>query len=259
MAAAAPITCCLKDGVKAGLFQINQYGYAMPDDKPHILIVDDDDRLRSLLKKYLHEQGFMVTGAAEAMEASRKLERFIFDAMILDVMMPGQSGFDMLAEQRERLTMPVLMLSAMGESDDRIRGLEIGAEDYMAKPFEPKELVLRIRALLKRTQAQKARSQVVTFGEFRFDMASGQLRRGPELVYLTSSELALLKLLAANTGKPVSREELGRCMPGVANERAVDVQVTRLRKKIEDSEGKPVYLQTIRGAGYVLYGEGGRK
>jgi two-component system phosphate regulon response regulator OmpR len=222
----------------------------------HILVVDDDDRLRALLKKFLHEQGFMVTAAADAAEASRKLERFVFDLMILDVMMPGQSGLEMLAAKRSQLAMPVLMLSAMGDSEDRIRGLEMGAEDYVAKPFEPKELVLRIRALLRRTPARSGKAKIIAFGEYRFDLGSSQLRRGDELIYLTSSEMALLKLLAENAGKPVSREDLGRLMPGNPNERTVDVQVTRLRKKIEETEGKPLYLQTVRGAGYVLYVEG---
>lgn len=229
----------------------------MPESTPHILIVDDDDRLRSLLKKFLHEQGFIVTAAADAAEALRKLDRFMFDLMILDVMMPGQSGLDMLAQQRRLLSMPVLMLSAMGESEDRIRGLETGAEDYVSKPFEPKELVLRIRALLRRAQAHEIKDKIKIFGHFRFDLGSGQLKRGQDPVYLTSNEAALLRLLAENAGSPVSREELGRHMPGVANERTVDVQITRLRKKIEESEGKPVYLQTIRGSGYVLYAEDG--
>lgn len=228
----------------------------MPEPKPHILVVDDDDRLRALLKKFLHEQGFMVTVAADAAEACRKLGRFAFDLMILDVMMPGQSGVEMLSARRAEIAMPVIMLSAMGESDDRIRGLEVGAEDYVSKPFEPKELVLRIRALLRRSTAPQPRARTVCFGEYRFDLATSQLRRGDILIALTSAETAMLKLLADNAGKPVSREELAKQMQGAPNERAIDVQVTRLRKKIEESEGKPIYLQTIRGAGYVLYAEG---
>jgi two-component system phosphate regulon response regulator OmpR len=219
-------------------------------------VVDDDDRLRALLKKFLHEQGFMVTVAADAAEACRKLRRFAFDLMILDVMMPGQSGVEMLSAQRADIAMPVIMLSAMGESDDRIRGLEVGAEDYVSKPFEPKELVLRIRALLRRSSAPQTRLRSVCFGEYRFDLATSQLRRGDMLIALTSAETAMLKLLADNAGKPVSREELAKQMQGLPNERAIDVQVTRLRKKIEESEGKPVYLQTVRGAGYVLYAQG---
>jgi two-component system, OmpR family, phosphate regulon response regulator OmpR len=228
----------------------------MADAKSHILVVDDDDRLRALLKRFLREQGFMVTVAADADEACRKLSNFVFDLMILDVMMPGRTGLELLTELKEKTRMPVLMLSAMGESEDRIRGLEIGAEDYVAKPFEPKELVLRIRAILRRAQTQpQPKIKSIMFGDYHFDLASSQLKRGNENIALTSGELAILKLLAENAGKPVSRDELARSGGG-GNERTVDVQITRLRKKIEESEGKPVYLQTVRGAGYVLYAEG---
>lgn len=222
------------------------------EHKPHILVVDDDDRLRALLKKFLSEQGFMVTSASGAAEARRKMQWFMFDLMILDVMMPGETGLDLLASLKENLT-PVLMLSAMGETDDRIRGLEVGAEDYLVKPFEPKELVLRARALLRRSAVQKEKAKTISFGDFVFDLSASQLKRGSEMVPLTSSEAAMLKLLAETPGKPVAREALSKLMPGGASERSVDVQITRLRKKIEESEGKPVYLQTIRGAGYVLY------
>src|SRR5688572_28617150 len=141
-----------------------------PEHKPHILVVDDDDRLRALLKKFLREQGFMVTAAADAEEARRHLAEFIFDLMVLDVMMPGQSGLELLASLKGKISLPVLMLSAMGESDDRIRGLEMGAEDYVAKPFEPKELVLRIRALLRRAASRNDKVRVVAFGDYRFDL-----------------------------------------------------------------------------------------
>lgn len=219
-------------------------------DKPHILVVDDDDRLRSLLKKFLCEQGFIVT-TAESTEAAKHLRQwFIFDLMILDVMMPYQTGTQWLAV--EKMTTPVLMLSALGEPDHRINGLEVGAEDYLTKPFEPKELVLRIRAILRRTQEQKTRNKWLGFGDYRFDLHTGQLRRGEEAVYLTSSEVDCLKMLARNAGSPVSRETLASLLPEGSNERSVDVQMSRLRKKIEASEGKPVHLQTIRGAGYVL-------
>jgi two-component system phosphate regulon response regulator OmpR len=217
----------------------------------HILVVDDDDRLRALLKKFLSEQGFMVTAAADAAEARRKMAWYAFDLVVLDVMMPGESGLDLLAS----LPGPVLMLSAMGEADDRIKGLEVGAEDYLVKPFEPKELVLRIKTILRRNALQQEKLRSVAFGEFRFDVGASLLKRGQENVALTSNEAAILRLLAENSGKPVSREELSKHMPGVANERTVDVQITRLRKKIEESEGKPVYLQTVRGAGYVLYAD----
>ena len=220
--------------------------------KPHILIVDDDDRLRALLKKFLNEQGFMVTGAADSGEARRRLGWFIFDLIVLDVMMPGDSGLMLLESLRAAPPAPVLMLSAMGEADDRIKGLEIGAEDYLAKPFEPRELVLRIRAILRRAAVQEERTKNVAFGEYRFDASAGQLKRGKENIPLTSSEMAILKRLAENAGSPIARAELSGLI-SAGSERAVDVQITRLRKKIGEGTGKPVYLQTVRGAGYVLY------
>jgi len=223
----------------------------MTEPKPHILVVDDDDRLRKLLKKFLHEQGFMVSEAADAQQARARLKWFTFDAMVLDVMMPGQTGLEFL-DSLNGSAPPTLMLSAMGEVDDRIQGLEKGAEDYLVKPFEPKELVLRIRTILRRNAQAKASAQV-RFGDYVFDMDTAQLRRADEAIALTSTESSLLKLLAEQVGKPVSREELAKFMPTAGNERTVDVQITRLRKKIGDSEGKPLHLQTVRGAGSVLY------
>jgi two-component system phosphate regulon response regulator OmpR len=222
------------------------------ETKPHLLIVDDDDRLRALLKKFLHEQGFMVTAARDAAEARRKLEWFVFDLMVLDVMMPGETGLSLLKSLADKTRMPVLMLSAMGEATDRIKGLEIGADDYLAKPFEPAELVLRLRKILRRAQPAMI-AKTLSFGDCRFDVGAGALTRNGEAVSLTTNELALLKALAESPGQPVTREALAKRMPGTGSERSVDVQVTRLRKKIEEGE-KPVFLQTVRGAGYVLYG-----
>jgi two-component system phosphate regulon response regulator OmpR len=218
------------------------------EEKPHILVVDDDDRLRSLLKKYLSEQGFMVTAVESAAEARRKMAWFDFDIIVLDVMMPGETGLEFLASLGTARP-PVLMLSAMGETEDRIKGLEFGADDYLPKPFEPKELVLRLKTILRRTASL---SKTVTFGDFVFDVSASQLKRGGEPIYLTSNESAMLKLLAEHAGTPVTREALARLMPGSSNERSVDVQITRLRKKFGE-EGKSLYLQTVRGAGYVLY------
>ena len=220
----------------------------------HILVVDDDDRLRALLQKFLQENQFMVTAASNAAEARRLLAWFAFDLIVLDVMMPGESGLDLLASLPDERKESVLMLSAMGEAGDRIKGLEHGAEDYLVKPFEPKELVLRIKTILRRTAAKPEKLRAIAFGDYHFDLVTSQLKRGDETVALTSSEMGMLKLLAEHSGAPVSREELSKLMPGVGSERAVDVQITRLRKKIEESEGKPVHLQTVRGAGYVLYG-----
>ncbi|NBO18704.1 MAG: response regulator [Proteobacteria bacterium] len=222
------------------------------EEKAHILVVDDDDRLRMLLKKFLCEQGFLVTGAADSAEARRKMSWFAFDVIVLDVMMPGESGVELLQSLPEEKKGNVLMLSAMGEAEDRVRGLESGAQDYLVKPFEPKELVLRIRTILRRAAPPKG-MQRVTFGDFEFDMARGQLKKGADAVYLTTGETALLKRLAEHAGKPVPREELAGLLGG-GNERTVDVQITRLRKKIEE-EGRPLHLQTVRGAGYVLYAD----
>ena len=228
----------------------------MASEKPHILVVDDDDRLRNLLQKFLREQGFMVTAAASVAEARQILAWYVFDLLILDVMMPGESGLELLASLNETQKASVLMLSAMGEAEDRIHGLENGAQDYLVKPFEPKELVLRIKTILRRNAAGSEKKKSVAFGEYCFDVSNAQLRRGNEHISLTSTEAAMLKLLAEHAGTPVSREELSKLMPGVGSERAVDVQITRLRKKIEASERRPIYLQTIRGAGYVLYVDG---
>lgn len=225
------------------------------DEKPHILVVDDDDRLRALLKKFLQEQGFRVSEAASAEAARGLLGWFAFDVMVLDVMMPGQTGIEMLASLNKPFP-PVLMLSAMGEPDDRINGLEHGADDYLVKPFEPKELVLRLRAILRRTVQDKQKT-ALHFGEYSFEMDTGQLKHGFEPIALTSNESAMLKILGEQAGQPVSRETLARLMPGAGNERTVDVQVTRLRKKIGENEGKPLHLQTVRGAGYVLFAKKG--
>lgn len=226
----------------------------MSDEKPHILVIDDDDRLRGLLSKYLNEQGFLVTAAESAAEARDKLSALVFDLLILDVMMPNETGFEFLSSL-PRGKVPVLMLSAMGEAEDRIKGLELGAEDYLNKPFEPKELVLRIKAILRRVSAQKEKSQLVRFGKYLFDLSTSQLKNGDEIIYLTSNEASLLKALAQNSGTALSREELARIIGGGGNERSIDVQMLRLRKKIEENDSKPIHIQTIRGAGYILYAQ----
>ena len=226
----------------------------MSTDKAHILVVDDDDRLRTLLEKFLSEQGFMVTAVSSAAEARRKMACFMFDVMVLDVMMPEETGLDLLASLKEKNTTPVLILSAMGEVDDRIRGLEVGADDYLPKPFEPKELVLRLNAILRRKKVNHDNKRLLVFGDFSFDITSNQLMRANDVIHLTSSEALLLKLLSEHAGKPVTREQLAQAIPGTSNERSIDVQITRLRKKLGEHEGKPLYLQTVRGAGYVLYG-----
>jgi two-component system, OmpR family, phosphate regulon response regulator OmpR len=227
-----------------------------PNTLPHILVVDDDDRLRELLRRYLSEHGFIVTSASDAADARVKMQSLAFDLMVLDIMMPGESGLEfakhLRAEGNHRL--PVLLLTAMGEPEDRIHGLEAGVDDYLTKPFEPRELVLRISAILRRAPQETAQEpkQNVRFGAYCFDIERQRLSKGDEPVHLTTQEQAILALLAQRTGRPVSREELAQAGGVTGNERSVDVQINRLRKKIEDSAGKPLYIVTARGSGYVL-------
>lgn len=223
----------------------------------HILVVDDDARLRSLLRQYLGENGFFVSTAAGAAEAEEILSVLAVDAMVLDVMMPGENGLAYAARLKARgdQAPPVLLLTARSEAEDRIAGLESGASDYLAKPFVPRELVLRLQNLLSRRPApEKARTQV-TFGQYRFDLSAGRLTHQEEIIYLTSSEIDCLKILAGAHGTVVSRDEIAARLGDVGNVRSVDVQINRLRKKIEPQPGKPIYLQTIRHAGYVLHAD----
>src|SRR5579885_107472 len=218
----------------------------------HVLVVDDDERLRALLQRYLSSNGFRVSVAADAAAARALMKSIAFDLLILDVMMPGETGLDLTKAVRAHSQVPILMLTARGEPADRIAGLEHGADDYLPKPFEPRELLLRVSALLRRA-APPARSahREVQMGEAVFDPERGELRRNGKPVRLTSSEAALLKLFAANAGRAFSRTDLCTRL-GVALERSIDVQVTRLRRKIEEDPKLPLYLQTVRGIGYVL-------
>ena len=227
----------------------------LPDT--HILVVDDDDRLRNLLKQYLGEQGFFVSTAANTREAGEMLAAFTTDAMVLDIMMPGETGLDYAKRIAGGESVPpILLLTARAEADDRIAGLEVGAADYLAKPFAPRELLLRLENILKTKRGRpKLDENTVTFGDCRFDMAQGRLISAGQHVYLTSSEIDCLRILAERAGTAVSREEIARLAGDLGNERSVDVQINRLRKKIEPHPAKPVYLQTIRHAGYVLYAE----
>ncbi|MGB8181206.1 MAG: response regulator [Stellaceae bacterium] len=218
----------------------------------HLLVVDDDARLRDLLRRYLTDQGFRVTTAGDAAEARRKLDSIAFDLLVLDVMMPGEDGFALTASLRESSRIPILLLTAKAEGADRIGGLERGADDYLTKPFEPRELVLRIRNILQRMESEAERKAVLRIGEYRLDLRRGELRRGDEPVRLTSAEQSLLAALAARPGEAVSREALAEATQLGGNLRAVDVQMTRLRRKIERDPRFPRYLQTVRGTGYVL-------
>jgi len=221
-------------------------------EAPHILVVDDDARLRRLLAKYLIEHGFLVATAEDAADARGKLGSFAFDLIVLDLMMPGESGLSFAADLRKRSGVPILMLTAMGEPEDRIAGLEGGADDYMVKPFEPRELLLRIGNILRRTPQQETQPSEVHMGDLTFLVDREELRRGEELVKLTSVETALMVALARRAGVPLSREELIDLTGAAGGDRAVDVQVTRLRRKIENDPREPRFLQTVRGRGYVL-------
>jgi two-component system phosphate regulon response regulator OmpR len=226
----------------------------MDSDRPHILVVDDDDRLRELLRKYLSENGFAVASAANAGEARVKLAGIEFDLVVLDIMMPGETGLSFAADLRKTNAVPILMLTAMGEIDDRIKGLESGADDYLPKPFEPRELVLRINSILRRASKPMAAEgpSAVTLGSVSFDLGRRELSRDGKPVRLTTLEAALLGALAEQPGAILSREELIQRTGAEATGRAVDVQVTRLRRKIEEDPKLPRYLQTVRGKGYVL-------
>ncbi len=222
------------------------------DDAPHLLIVDDDRRIRDLLSRFLASEGYRVTTADNAGEARAKLDGLRFDLLILDVMMPGETGFELAKAIRTSSAVPILMLTARSETEMRIEGLEIGADDYVAKPFEPRELSLRIASILRRAQPAVAPpAESVRFGQFVFHLGRGELRRGEEIVHLTDRERDMLRILAATPGETVPRLALAGtgASPG---ERAVDVQVNRLRRKIEHDPANPLIVQTVRGIGYRL-------
>ncbi|HEY1613920.1 MAG TPA: response regulator [Rhizomicrobium sp.] len=218
----------------------------------HLLVVDDDARLRALIQRYLSSNGYRVSAAADAAEARTLMKSMAFDLLIVDVMMPGESGLEFTQSIRAQSQIPVLMLTARGEPEDRIAGLERGADDYLGKPFEPRELLLRCAALIRRTTApSRSPHREVKMGQSVFDPERGELRRKGKAVRITTSEAALLKLFAAHAGRPFSRTDLCARL-GVALERSIDVQVTRLRRKIEEDPKLPLYIQTVRGVGYVL-------
>lgn len=222
------------------------------DDAPHLLVVDDDSRIRTLLSRFLAAEGYRVTTAESAADARVKLGGLSFDLLVLDVMMPGETGFDLAAALRRNSDVPIIMLTARSEAESRVKGLEIGADDYVAKPFEPRELSLRIANILKRqTPAAPLRAESITFGEFVFHVARSELLCGEELVHLTDREREMLRILAERPGETVPRLALAG-MAATANDRAVDVQINRLRRKIERDPAHPRHLQTVRGIGYRL-------
>jgi two-component system phosphate regulon response regulator OmpR len=222
------------------------------DDAPHLLVVDDDRRIRALLLRFLVGEGYRVSTAESAREARAQLEGLKFDLLILDVMMPGENGFDLARAIRSTSTVPILMLTARDEKENRIMGLEIGADDYLAKPFEPRELSLRVANILKRAKPPAAApAESIRFGPFVFHLASGELRRGDEAIRLTDRERDMLRILTSNVGETVPRHALAGNGEAVG-ERTVDVQVNRLRRKIERDPGNPLIVQTVRGIGYRL-------
>jgi two-component system, OmpR family, phosphate regulon response regulator OmpR len=226
------------------------------DDASHILIVDDDTRIRSLLSQFLKANGYRITTAESAADARKRMEGIAFDLIVLDVMMPGENGFQFAQKLRQTSTVPILMLTALADINDRIRGFEIGVDDYLSKPFDPRELLLRINSILRRVAAPPPNNhstalEVAAFGPFRFNLARGELTLGEDIIKITDRERDMMQLLAGTNGAPVSREALAG-PESEANERTVDVQINRLRRKIERDPSNPVYLQTARGSGYRL-------
>ena len=231
----------------------------MSHQDAHILVVDDDERIRTLLAKFLRKNGFMATVASDAAHARRLLAGLEFDMIVLDVMMPGEDGFSLTRALRQKIQTPILLLTAKGDTEDRITGLESGADDYLAKPFEPRELLLRINAILRRVPSvEVAQPKFLSLGAMRYDTEKSELWQGESHIRLTGTEQALMRRLVASRGQPVSRadliEDLGRGGgdEGENSERAIDVQITRLRRKIEQDPKEPRYLQTVRGTGYML-------
>lgn len=229
-----------------------------PELAPHVLVVDDDDRIRSLLLRYLKEQGFVAAAAPDAATAEQILGFASFDLLIVDVMMPGETGVAFTRRIRGKIDIPVLLLTALGEAPDRICGLEAGADDYLAKPFDPRELVLRIQSILRRRPAQKTRG-AIRVGRWTFELSGDDIEdaQSGERVRLTGVEANLLRALASRADEPVSREDLTALCELEGGERAIDVQVTRLRKKLDDDARMPRLIQTVRGKGYMLRTCGG--
>lgn len=229
----------------------------MLKDCAHILAVDDDQRLRDLLSRYLQKNGFAVSAAANAEEARMFLKQYIFDLLIVDVMMPGESGLEFLRRLRTESDVPAIVLTAMGETGDRISGLEAGADDYLPKPFEPKELILRINNILRRVpQKRREDAQILNLGDYTYDLGKKEFRHKTEgVVHITPVEQAILSILGQKSGQIFTREKLAELLGAGQSPRSIDVQITRLRKKIEEDSKNPRYLQTVRGKGYMLITE----
>ena len=219
--------------------------------KAHILIVDDDDRIRELVKQYLNENDYLVTTANSAEDAKEKVNIIKFDIIILDIMMPGQSGLDFTNENKKKINTPIILLTAKGEPSDRIEGLEIGAYDYLSKPFEPKELILRIKNILNKTKS-KSQKRVVNFSNINIDLNKSLIIKNNREFKINNTEKIILEKMINSPGETFTREEIGKLI-NLDKERSIDVIITRLRKKIEVDPKNPKFLQTIRGTGYVLW------
>ena len=223
----------------------------MENNKKHILVVDDDDRIRNLLKDYLTENNYIVSTAENADHAKDRLKYFKFDIIILDVMMPGQNGYDLTKEIKRQIKVPIILLTAKGEVENRIKGLELGAEDYIGKPFEPKELLLRIKNIINKNNKVDLKSKQ-NIGSAEIDLDKMTISLKNKLRKISNSEKKVLVEMIANPGTTYSREEIGK-ISGISQERSIDVMITRLRQKIEENPKNPKFLQTIRGSGYVLW------
>ena len=223
----------------------------MENNKLHILVVDDDDRIRSLLKEYLNENNFIVSTAENSEEAKKKLSYLKFDIVILDVMMPGQSGYELTEEVKKKIKVPIILLTAKGEVENRIKGLELGADDYIGKPFEPKELLLRIKNIIKNTNKLNL-DKNYSVGQAKIDLNKMYINLRNSSKKINSTEKKVLIEMLSNPGKTYSRDEIGK-ISGITQERSIDVMITRLRQKLEINPKNPKYLQTIRGSGYVLW------
>jgi two-component system phosphate regulon response regulator OmpR len=226
----------------------------MTDQKKHILVVDDDERIRELLKEFLENENYYVSTAKDSADAKQKLSLIKFDLIVLDIMMPGQSGLELTKEIKQKNDQPIILLTAMGETSDRISGLETGADDYLPKPFEPKELLLRIKSILKRIQVNKKGVHIIKFGEKKVDLKKMIIIGNKATEKLNVSEVSILEKMVISIGKVFERSNLANIV-GLKNERAIDVMITRLRQKIEPDPKNPIYLQTVRGNGYVLWSD----
>jgi two-component system phosphate regulon response regulator OmpR len=224
----------------------------MDNSKIHILIIDDDDKIRDLLKQYLKANDFIISTAINANDAEEKLKIFKFDIAIIDIMMPGKDGLQLTKEIRETLDLPIILLTAKGETEDRIKGLEIGAEDYLAKPFEPKELLLRITNIIRRIKKKKNTIDLIKIGKVFINVHKMEIQKDKKIIKINASEKTLLESMINSAGKIFSREEISK-ITKLTQERSIDVLVTRIRKKIEPDPKNPKYLQTVRGSGYILW------